>query len=69
MLSYENITQTSTPQGWSQSVTHEKDNTKQSNANSISQSMASIPKVIYFSSVKQTEEKCNWISSNKRQKL
>ena len=26
MMSYENITQASTPEGWSQSVTHEKKN-------------------------------------------
>ena len=35
MMPYENITQASTPLGWSQSVTHEKENTKQSNANPI----------------------------------
>ena len=35
MMSYENITQVSAPSGWSQSVTHEKENTKQSNANPI----------------------------------
>ena len=37
MMSYENITQASTPSGRSQSVTHEKENTKQSNANFLSQ--------------------------------
>ena len=40
MVSYENITQTSTPWGWSQNVTHEKENTKQSYTNSISQCVA-----------------------------
>ena len=33
MMPYENITQASTPSEWLQSVTHEKENTKQSNAN------------------------------------
>ena len=37
MMSYENITQASTPQGWSQSVTHENKNTKHFNVNPILQ--------------------------------
>ena len=37
MMSYENKTQASTPYGRSQSVKHEEENTKQSNANFISQ--------------------------------
>ena len=44
-MSYENITQASTPQEWSQSVTHGKENTKQSNANFVSQSVVSIGKI------------------------
>ena len=36
MMSCENITPASTPKEWSQSVTLEKENTRQSNANYIS---------------------------------
>ena len=37
MISYEYIKQVATPSGWSRSITHEKENTKQANANSTSQ--------------------------------
>ena len=55
MKSYENITQASRPYGWSQSVTYEKENTKQSNANSLSKCVVSIGKVrtLIMSSKKQ----------------
>ena len=46
MMPYENITQASTPSGWSQRVIHEKENAKQSNASSISQCVVSIGKVM-----------------------
>ena len=46
MMSYENITQASTPSGRSQSVTHEKENTKQSNANFISEYVAKKRKIV-----------------------
>ena len=45
MKSYENITQASRSYWWSQSVSHEKENTKQSNANSLSNCVVSIGKV------------------------
>ena len=35
MMSYENITKASTPKGSSEILTHEKENTKQSNTNTI----------------------------------
>ena len=37
MIPYENIAQASTSSGWLQSVIHEKENTKQSNGNFLSQ--------------------------------
>ena len=45
MMLDEDITQGSIPQAGTQSVTHEKENTKQSNANSVSQYAVSTWKV------------------------
>ena len=44
-MPYENITRASKPEGWLQSVSHEKENAEQSNVNSISQCVVSIGKV------------------------
>ena len=52
MMSYEYITQALKPPGCSQSITHEKQWTKQSNANSIKMYVLSIGK-------KKTREKDN----------
>ena len=53
MMSYENITQASTPSGRSQSVTHEKENTKQSNANFLSQKRKIVIIVIMIKKIKK----------------
>ena len=72
-MSYENITQASTPLAWSQSVTHEKENTKQSNANPILTCLWSLLEMLgrelcvrKSNSETKTGEKHNSISNNKR---
>ena len=75
-MSYENITQASTPYSQSQIVTHEKENTKQSNANPILQCLWCLLEMLglYFRTLcirknnneSKTGEKHNSIGSNKR---
>ena len=73
MMSYENITQASTLKGWSQSVAHKKENTKQSNANLILQSLWCLLEMLGLhlcirknNNETKTGEKHNSISSSKR---
>ena len=73
MMSNQNRTNALTSQGWSQSVTHEKENTKQSNANSILQCLWCLLEMLGLhlcvrknNNETKTGEKHNSISSNKR---
>ena len=72
MMSFENMTQASTLKWWSQIVTHEKENMRQSNANPILQCLWCILEMLglYLCIQKsnnetKTGEKHNSISSNK----
>ena len=74
-MSYEIITQASTTLVWSQSVTHEKENTKQSNANPILKCWWCLLEMLGLhlcirknNDETKTGEKHNSISSNKRYK-
>ena len=73
MTSYENITRASTPQVWSQSITHERENTKQSNANPILKWLWCLLEMLGLhlcvrksKSETKTGNKHNSISNNKR---
>ena len=73
MMSYKNITQASTPLEWSQSVTHEKENTIQSNANPILKCLWCLLEMLGLhlcvrksNSETKTGEKHKSISINKR---
>ena len=72
-MSYENITQASIPYRWLQSVTHEKENAKQSNAKPILQCLWYLLEMLELhlcirekNNERKTGEKHNSISSNKR---